>query len=150
MLKTMNLRMILTAIVCTGVFYTSFAHITTVAQSYGNSLSTALMYPILIDGMILACALTLTAKTGVNKMTRWYAGLGRWTGFGFTIACNTMHANSWNVGAIFVALIPAIVLIIVVELLIHAAQGTPATRAKRATKSTTTQASNVRSIRKAV
>jgi drug/metabolite transporter (DMT)-like permease len=132
-------RLALIAIVCACVFYTSFRHITHVALSYGNTADVAVLYPICIDAVILVSALTLTARTGVNRVTKLWASAGRYFGFAATIFCNVSSSEFASSMAVVVALIPAIALIITVELLIHAAQGTPATRARKAKKATVTQ-----------
>jgi hypothetical protein len=124
-------RILLTALVTGGIFRVSFQHITEVAEHYGNTYSIAVWYPICIDGMILISALTLVAGRGVNKSAKRYAVAGRWVGFAFTIYANMIHGGMQDVTGMIVNLIPAVSLIIVMELLIHAAQGTPATKRAR-------------------
>lgn len=123
MTTTQKLRIAVIAIVCASVFAISYSHITEVAQQYGNTWP-AWLYPICIDGCILASAFTLIARNGVSKGTRYYAKLGRWFGFVSTIYANVAHSGYGSTDAIIVNLIPALSLIIVVELLINAAAGT--------------------------
>ncbi len=139
MTTTAKLRIALTTTVCAAVFYTSFRHIVGVATHYGNTIDVALLYPICIDAVILISALTLVARTGVSKAAKFYARLGRIFGFASTIFCNLASSEFASTMAAIVALIPAIALILTVELLIHAAQGTTATRAKASKTATVTK-----------
>lgn len=127
MTKTQKLRITAITAVCAAVFAISFDHITTVAATYGNGW-TSFLYPICIDGVILVSALTLVARVGISKATKAYAKAGRWFGFVATIYANVAHSGYSSTDSIVVNLIPAIALIFTVELLIHAAQGTSASR----------------------
>lgn len=131
-------RIALTAAVALGSFYISASHIVRVATAAGNHGLAAYVYPIAIDAVILVSVLTLVTRTGVNWKAKGYAATGRIFGFGATIYCNLAASNWTGPTSAIVNLIPALSLIIVMELLVHAAQATPATRAKRpATKRTT-------------
>lgn len=134
MTKANKIRMALIVLVCAGVFYVSFRHIMAVAMAHGNTVDVALFYPISIDAMILVCALTLVARTGVNKATKRWATFGRAFGFGATIYANMIHSGWGSTDTVLVNMIPAIALIVVVELLIGSAQGTPASRRKATVK----------------
>ncbi len=138
MTTTARIRVALIATVCAAVFYTSFRHITHVAAHYGNSPDVAALYPVCIDAVILISALTLVARVGISKTTRFYAKAGRLFGFAATIFCNLAASDFTSTMAAVVSLIPALALILTVELLIHAAQGTPATRKATAAKPTKT------------
>lgn len=130
MTTTQKLRIVAITIVCGAVFAISYSHIASVAGQYGNGWS-AYLYPICIDGVILISALTLVARVGITKTTRYYAKLGRWFGFAATIYANVAHSGYGSTDAILVNLIPALSLILTVELLIHAATGTAKYRAQR-------------------
>lgn len=131
MTTTQKLRIALIALVCAAVFAISYEHIASVAQQYGNGWS-AYLYPVCIDGVILISAFTLVARVGITKTTRYYAKLGRWFGFAATIYANVAHSGYGSTDAILVNLIPALSLILTVELLIHAATGTAKYRARTA------------------
>lgn len=141
MTTTQKLRITAITIVCLAVFAISYEHIATVAGQYGNGWSRYL-YPICIDGVILISALTLVARAGVTKTTRYYAKLGRWFGFIATIYANVAHSGYGSTDAILVNLIPALALILTVELLIHAATGTAKYSAGRRSKAQPTTARN--------
>lgn len=132
-ISALQARVALTAAVAGGTFYISASHIVAVATAAGNHGLAAYIYPIAIDAVILASVLTLVAKTGVNWKAKSYAAAGRIFGFGSTIYCN-LAASGWtSLTSAIVNLIPAVSLILVMELLVHAAQATPATRARRST-----------------
>ena len=127
MTTTQKLRIALITLVCAAVFAISYEHIAAVAHQYGNGWS-AYLYPLCIDGVILISALTLVARVGISKTTKYYAKLGRWFGFAATIYANVAHSGYGSTDAIVVNLIPALSLILTVELLIHAATGTAQSR----------------------
>lgn len=144
-------RLATTAVVCAGSFYVSFRHITEVAMHAGNSADVAYVFPVTIDAVILVCTLTLVASTGVNKMAKMWATIGRIFGFAATIFCN-MAASGWhNPGAIVINMIPAIALIVTVELMVYGWKATPAakTPAARRTQSTPKTAAKAAAPRKA-
>ncbi len=136
MTASQKFRLALITLVCSGVFYISFSHITSIAQQYGNAAHVAWVYPLCIDGVILISALSLTARVGINKATKFYAKLGRWFGFAATIYANVLHSGYSSTDAIVVNVLPAIALIITVELLIHASAGTSAYRRRSNQKAT--------------
>ena len=127
-------RLVLTAIVCAAAFKISFGHIYDVALHAGNSPDNAIVYPVAIDAVILVSALYLVANQGVNKMAKLYATAGRLFGFAATIYCN-MAASGWsNPGDVVINMIPAISLIITVELLVYGFKATPAARTSQAAR----------------
>jgi hypothetical protein len=152
MTNAAKFRVALITIVCAATFTISYSHIHAVALQYGNSPLAAVLYPITIDCGILVAALTLTARTGVNRSAKAWAAFARIFGFGATVFCN-VAASDWaaattpaaTIAAVVVNLVPAIVLISTIELLIHGAHGTAASRARRTAK----PAGNVTPIRKA-
>lgn len=130
-MTAIRIRIALITAVCLLVFYGSFRHIVEVAERYGNSTDVAFTYPFCIDAVILISALTLVARKGVSRATRRWARIGRLFGFAATIFANALVSNFSDTVAAAVAMIPALALIITVELLIHGAQGTAAVRPGR-------------------
>src|SRR5689334_23008117 len=124
-------RIALTAAVAGGTFFISASHIVAVATAAGNHGLAAYVYPVAIDAAILVSVLTLVAKSGVNWKAKSYAAAGRIFGFSATIYCNLAASHWTSITSAIVNLIPAISLIIVMELLVHAAQATPATRSRK-------------------
>jgi len=138
-----RIRLALITLVCACVFTASYNHIYDVARAAANAPYVAALYPICIDAVILICALTLTIRVGVSKAARLYARLGRAFGFAATIFCNLAASDFTSTFRAVVCLIPAIALIFTVELLIHSAHGTAASRRKSA------RPPNVRPLRQA-
>jgi hypothetical protein len=139
-ITALHARIALTAAVALGTFYISASHIVRVASAAGNHGLAAYVYPVAIDCVILASVITLVARKGVNWKAKGYAAAGRIFGFGATIYCN-LAASGWtSLTSAIVNLIPALSLIIVMELLVHTAQGTPATRASQPAAKRTTKA----------
>lgn len=134
MTTTAKLRIALIVVVTLGVFYTSFRHIVAVAMAHGNTADVALFYPVSIDAVIMISALTLVVRNGVPKAARFWARFGRVFGFVATIYANVAHSGYASTDAVLVNLIPAVALICTVELLIHSARGTSASRRQATAK----------------
>lgn len=133
----MKTRIALTTLVWAGAFAVSAFHIYTVALANGNPWYTAATYPLTVDALILVCALTLTASRDVSKAAKKYAAGGRWFGYAATIYANVASGHYASTDAVIINLIPAVCLILVTQVFVHAARGTAATRATRATTKTT-------------
>ena len=141
MAKALIARLILVIGVCSVIFYNSRDHIAYVASHYGHAhgFSAQWGYAITIDCTILISALTLVANRGVNKAARNWARAGRWFGFVSTVLANLTASGFADspvvdlplIVSILICAIPGIALIIVVELVIHSAKATPATRSRQ-------------------
>lgn len=127
-----KIRLALTLAATAGIFWISAKHIVHVAVGAGNDFSAAIVYPVAIDVVILVSVLTMMAPTGVNTMAKWYAALGRGFGFGATIYFNVAASGFESANAMVVNLIPAVALIIMMELSVHAVKATPGSRARKA------------------
>jgi hypothetical protein len=128
-----NLRLLTIAAATLAMFRISFTHIMDVATQYGNA-DTAVWFPIGIDGSIIATALTLSAKRGVNKSTKTWATFVRYLAFFFTIFANASHSGYGSFDSIAINVAPALLLIGLMEFLIHASQATPQSRVRNAPK----------------
>lgn len=126
--KAIIARLALTVLVTAGIFYVSAGHIVDVAMLHGNPFRTAIVYPLAIDGVILISALTMAANVAVSKETKRYAKAARWFGFIATIYANLAHSGYASLDAIAVNLIPAVALILMMEVVISSARMTPAAR----------------------
>lgn len=140
MTTNMKLRLALTTVVALASFFISFTHIVDVAMAQGNALNVARCYPITIDAMILVCALTLVANAGVSKMGKLWASVGRIFGFTATIYCNLAASHFTSVVGAIINMIPALSLIITVELMVYGWKATPATRSSQARKTSPAKA----------
>lgn len=154
-LKTWTPKHYLTAVVWAGAFKVSASHAVSTAMEFGNSRGDALTYPVLIDAVIIACALWVASSKGVNKATKIWAGIGRIFGFIATLGTNLAHADLTAHGTavimvavtVFVSLLPGIAVIIMTEVFVHGMKSTPAARAKAS--QSTKRTDNVVPIRKA-
>jgi len=122
------IRMIAVTVACLGAFWASGFDITHAALAMGQPLHVAVAYPLVIDAAILGCALTALVATGLSKIAKFYAKLGRLAGFGFTIYANALSAGTADVHAIAMRIIPAVMLIFLIETIVHTAHGTATTR----------------------
>lgn len=120
-----------TIIVTLAVAAISYTHIYSIALSHGNAPFVSALYPLTIDGVIAASTLTLIQRVGVSKTTRTWATVGRYFGFAATIYANAVHSGWASTDDVIINTIPGVALIITLEVLVHAAKGTPATRARR-------------------
>lgn len=134
-------RIALTTVVCAASFFVSASHIVDVARHAGNDAVTSAMYPVCIDAVILVSALYLVASTGVNKIAKLWATLGRYFGFSATVFANMAHSGWTNPSDVIINLIPAVALIITMELVVYGFKATPAARASQARKAAPRKAS---------
>lgn len=132
--KAIITRLAITILVTAGIFKISAGHIIEVAMRYGNDFQSAIVYPVAIDGMILVSAITMAASVGVSKEAKFWAKVGRYFGFAATVYANLVHSQWENLDAMAVNVIPAVALIIVMELSISSAKMTPAAKRTLKTK----------------
>lgn len=110
-------------------FYISYFDLSDVAATVGiKGHLREYLFPIIIDGTILASTFTLLMRTGLTKVARGYANAARWTGFVATVAGNVMHSEFVSAASVIANAAVAIFLILTIETLVHTAVGTPATR----------------------
>jgi len=151
-----QIRLTLIVAVCAAQFYNSARDIVDVALPIVHGdVSRAAMFPASVDLMILVAALTVAAPKGVNRKAKFWAAAGRYIGFGFTVYANVLASGISRVNvitpsvfadAVFM-LAPALALICTMELAIHGAQGTPATRAARTTVTKDVPRQGLRSVK---
>jgi mevalonate kinase len=140
-------RLALIIAVTAGIFYISAAHIISVAEMYGNKGVPAYIYPLSIDGVIMISALTLILTQGaVSKEAKMWARFGRYFGFAVTIYANMEHSGYGSAAAVIINTIPAVSLIITMEITIHSAK---AMARQQQRKQTRTRTDNVVPMRKA-
>ena len=146
-------RVVFTAIIALGAFAISSVHWFHVAQDAGNAWWTAAIYPVAIDCLIIVSAMTMMQSTGVTRMAKYYASLGRAFGFAATLYGNMAASHFTSASDMLVNLMPAVALILSVEMLIASAKATSTSRARAATprkrsapKATTAKHANVTAI----
>ena len=126
-------RIVFTAIIALGAFAISSVHWFHVAQDAGNAWWTAAIYPVAIDCLIIVSAMTMMQSTGVTRMAKYYASLGRAFGFAATLYGNMAASHFTSASDMLVNLMPAVALILSVEMLIASAKATSTSRARAAT-----------------
>lgn len=133
MTNTMKIRIAAIATVMSMAFYISYFDLSDVARSVAVSgMGREYLFPIIIDGTIMASTFTLLAKTGLSRKARGYANLARWSGFTATVLGNAAHSGFTTVPSFLANVAVAVFLILTIETMVHTAHGTPATRAKAA------------------
>lgn len=133
--KQWTLKNWLTALVWAGAFKISSSHIIELAMRFGNRKDDALFYPVIVDAMIIVCALWVASPKGVNKATRLWAAFGRYFGFAATLFANVAHQDLTDAISIGVGLLPAVSVIITTEVFVHGMRSTPAARKAQASRS---------------
>jgi hypothetical protein len=129
MTTTQKIRIAAIAIVMSIAFYISYFDLRDVARSVALSgAGRDWLFPIIIDGTIMASTFTLLARTGLSKVARGYANAARWSGFTATVVGNAAHSGFTSVGAFLANVAVAVFLILTIETLVHTAQGTAASR----------------------
>lgn len=148
-----QIRVTLVLVVCAAQFYTSARDIieTALPHVHGD-LGRAVTFPVSIDAAILAATLYAAVRTGINKAARRWAAFVRYVGFAATLYANGLAAGITTApritadvvtGTLFLML-PAILLIGTMELVVHAAQGTAASRARTARATPTATVTRLR------
>lgn len=132
-----QLRITLVLVVCAAQFYTSARDIVATALPHvHHDLSRAVTFPVSIDAAILAATLYAVIRTGISAKARRWAAFVRYTGFAATLYANGLASGIASAdritpdlvtGTLFL-MIPAILLIGTMELVVHAGQGTAASR----------------------
>jgi hypothetical protein len=129
-----KIRISLTAVIWAGAFKVSGSHIVSVAMANGNRFDDAIIYPLSIDPLIIACALWVASPKGVNRATKLWAAAGRYFGFIATVFANLAHSGWTSYESAAINLVPAIAVIIATEVFVHGMKSTPAARAARVSK----------------
>lgn len=139
-----TIRIALTSIIWAGAFKVSGSHIVSVAMKNGNRFDDAIVYPLSIDALIIACALWVSAPKGVNKATKIWAAFGRYFGFAATVYSNLAHSGWTSYESAAINLIPAVAVIIATEVFVYGMKSTPA--AKAAAKAKASSPAKLRAV----
>lgn len=149
------LRVTLVLTVCAAQFYTSARDIIHTALPHvQGDLSRAVTFPISIDAAILAATLYAVMRTGLSGKARRWAAFVRYVGFASTLYANALSSGITTAprvtgdmiaGTLFL-MIPAVLLIGTMELVVHAGQGTSASRKAKQTTTTQTGARKLRAV----
>lgn len=117
-----------TVVIAVGAFVLSFAALTDLAERSGISPSLAWIWPIIVDGMIVAATVAIVALNGHGPRAMWYPWALLFFGAIVSTAANSVHAiltvESTNSGiptivSALVAAMPPVVLLAITHLTVH-------------------------------
>ncbi len=117
-----------TVVIAVGAFVLSFAALTDLAERSGISSSLAWIWPIIVDGMIVAATVAIVALNGHGRRAMWYPWALLFFGAIVSTAANSVHAiltvESTNSGiptivSALVAAMPPVVLLAITHLTVH-------------------------------
>lgn len=95
----------------------SYRHALAVIRDHGETGVTALLVPVSVDGLLLVAALVMLDAARHGQRAPWLAKLALACGIGATITLNAMHGAVRGPVSASLAALPAITLVISVELL---------------------------------
>lgn len=117
-----------TVVIAVGAFVLSFAALTDLAQRSGLNPSLAWIWPIIVDGMIVAATVAIVALNGHGRRAMWYPWALLFFGAIVSTAANSVHAIL-TVGqthtaippvvSALVAAMPPVVLLAITHLTVH-------------------------------
>ncbi|MDR2256506.1 MAG: DUF2637 domain-containing protein [Arthrobacter sp.] len=117
-----------TVIIAVGAFVLSFAALTDLAERSGIDGSLAWIWPIIVDGMIVAATVAIVALNGHGRRAMWYPWALLFFGAIVSTAANSVHAiltvEATNSGiptivSALVAAMPPVVLLAITHLTVH-------------------------------
>lgn len=125
------LRMAMTTVIALGAAYGSFGHIVRLVSEHGQHGLSALIYPVVIDALMILSSLNLTAGR-LNRMTKFWSRVGMAFGLACSISANLLSSDLTDTLTASIAVVPAVVLLITVEMLLHMTKGVQAGRKRQA------------------
>jgi hypothetical protein len=106
-------------VVATVAGYVSYLHIVAVATQVGERHEVAYALPVTIDALMLMSTLAMLADRRAGRRPSGWARAGFWFGVAVSVTCNIASAEpTWPARA--VAAIPAVSLLLAVEVLVRA------------------------------
>lgn len=130
-----------TVIIAAGAFVLSFAALTDLARMSGISPDLAWIWPVIIDGLIVAATVAIVALAGAEKRRLAYPWALLFGGALVSTGANAVHAvltsgaNASGVPAVVAAVVasmPPIVLLAVTHLCVVLVQAPPSARNRKA------------------
>ena len=105
-----------TALVALGAAYASYRHGRDFALRFGSDHTTATIWPLIIDGLLIIATAELW-KGPTHQTGRWAAWLAFTLGISLSLCANIAAAPNLSIFAIAVAACPPLALLLAVELL---------------------------------
>lgn len=109
--------MVCTALVTLGAAYASYRHGREFALRFGSNPTTATIWPLIVDGLLLIATIELWKTNTRHHTGRWTAWLAFTLGISLSLCANIAAAPSRNPLAITVAACPPLALLLAVALL---------------------------------
>jgi hypothetical protein len=116
--RSLWVQCVCTALVALGAAYASYRHGREFALRYGADETTAMIWPLIVDGLLTTATVELW-KTGRGG-GRWKAWLAFAFGIVLSLCANIAAAPELNVFTVAVAACPPLAMLLAVELLNHA------------------------------
>jgi hypothetical protein len=109
---------LLAGVVATVAGYVSYLHIVAVATQVGERPEVAYALPVTIDALMLMSTLAMLADRRAGRRPTGWARAGFWFGVAVSVTCNIASAEpTWPARA--VAAVPAVSLLLAVEVLVR-------------------------------
>ncbi|WP_020501726.1 DUF2637 domain-containing protein [Sciscionella marina] len=106
-----------TALVALGAAYASFRHGREFALRFGADTTTATIWPLIVDGLVITATVELWKPRGPQDGQRWAAWLAFTLGIGLSLTANIAASPTPSVCGVAVAACPPLALLLAVELL---------------------------------
>lgn len=106
-----------TLLVAAASAYVSYQHGRAFAWRFGADESTALLWPLIVDGLLLMATIELWKTGGRRTDGQWKAWLAFALGIGLSLCANIASAPEQGLFAVMVASCPPLALLLSVELL---------------------------------
>ncbi|WP_435830462.1 DUF2637 domain-containing protein [Saccharopolyspora shandongensis] len=114
---SLRLQCACTLLVAVGAAYVSYRHGHQFALRYGADKTTAALWPLVVDGLLLTATIELWKTHDHGAASQWKAWLSFMIGIALSLCANIASAPELNIFALAVAACPPLALLLSVELL---------------------------------
>ncbi len=139
---SLRLQCACTLLVAVGAAYVSYRHGHAFAQRYGADETTAALWPLVVDGLLLTSTIELWKTHDHGAASQWKAWLSFLLGIALSMCANIASAPELNTFSLAVAACPPLALLLSVELLNQALKRHHALPAAKPASAETQQAEN--------
>lgn len=115
--RSLHLQCACTLLVAVGAAYVSYRHGRDFALRFGADTTTATLWPLIVDGLLLISTIELWKTSHHPAAGQWKAWLSFTLGIGLSLCANIASAPELNAFSIAVAACPPLALLLSVELL---------------------------------
>lgn len=137
--RSLHLQYACMLLVAAGAAYVSYRHGHAFALRFGADETTATLWPLIVDGLLMTATIELWKTSHYRSQTsgQWKAWLSFILGIGLSLCANIASAPELNAFAIAVAACPPLALLLSVELLNQALKRRRAEAARAADREVT-------------